>query len=138
MPLSIMNITKSNSSMNIENRLISKKWWCYNRLRYNKGLLIAGFIAFLLYCILGPIIIAPHEEFEETIFEMTFQGGLYLWMIIVANIFYNIGATIDEYFNKNNTQSFRERLFAIGYWFSFSLPILLILSVMVRFLIWGK
>lgn len=133
-----MNLTKLTLNMSIEDQSISKKWWSSQRLRYNKGLLIAGFIAFLLYCILGEIIIAPHEEFEETIFEATFKGGLYLWMIIIANIFYNIGGTIDEYFNKNNSQSFREKLFAIGYWFSFSLPILLILSVMVRFLIWGK
>jgi hypothetical protein len=133
-----MTITKSNSSMNIEDRLVSKKWWWYNRLQYNKGLLIAGFIAFLLYCILGPIFIEPHEEFEETGLEIAFQGMAYLIMMGIANAFYTLGYMADLSFNIQNCPLFRKRLFAIGYWFSFSLPILLILSVMLRFLIWGK
>jgi MFS family permease len=116
----------------------SKQWWWHNRLRYNKGLIIAGFIAFMLYCILGPIIIAPHEEFEETIFEMAFQGTAYFIMMLIANAFYTLGWLIDILANKSNSQLLRQRLFALGYWFSFALPILIILSVMARFLIWGK
>ncbi len=116
----------------------SKQWWWSQRRRYNKGLLISGFIAFILYCTLGPFIIGPHEEFEETIFEIAFQGFGYLIMMGIANLFYTFGWIMDIGFNTNNSQVFRERLFALGYWFSFSLPILLILSVMVRFLIWGK
>ncbi|MBS1501663.1 MAG: hypothetical protein JST32_06355 [Bacteroidetes bacterium] len=115
-----------------------KEWWWSKRYSYNKGLIISGFIAFLLYCILGPIIIGPHEEFEETIFDMGFQGSAYFVAIIIANVFYTLGWLIDISFNKNNSTRFRERLFALGYWFSFSLPILLTLSVMARFLIWGK
>jgi hypothetical protein len=116
----------------------SKQWWWSKRCKYNKGLFISGFIAFLLYCILGPLIIAPHEEFEETIFEMAFQGGIYLFMVGVANISYALGWIIDISFNKSDNQVFRERLFMLGYWFSFSLPILIILMVMIRFLIYGK
>ena len=118
--------------------LNARQWWWSKRCKYNKGLIIAGFIAFMLYNILGPFIIAPHEEFEETIFEMAFQGTAYAIAIGIANMFYTLGWIIDISFNKSNSQRFRERLFALGYWFSFSLPILLILSVMVRFLIWGK
>jgi hypothetical protein len=123
---------------NAENRAISRQWWLSHRLKYNKGLIIAGVIAFFLYCILGEIFIAPHEEFEETAFEMAFQGLLYLIMIGIANAFYSLGYLTDIFFNRNNSQLFRERLFALGYWVSFSLPILLTLSVMVRFFIWGK
>lgn len=124
--------------MDTEISFTARQWWQSNRLKYNRGLIIAGFIAFLLYCTLGPIIIEPHEEFEETIFEIAFQGFAYLIMMGLANIFYTLGWVIDSSFNKNNSQIFRKRLFALGYWFSFALPILLILSVMVRFLIWGK
>jgi hypothetical protein len=122
----------------LSSKSISKRWWWAKRCKYNRGLLIAGFIAFMLYCILGPIIIAPHEEFEETIFEMAFQGFGYCIMIVLANAFYTLGGIIDISFNENDNQLFRDRLFALGYWFSFSLPILIILSVMARFLIWGK
>ena len=121
-----------------EEQLDSRKWWLSNRYKYNRGLIIAGFVAFILYCVLGPIIIAPHEEFEETIFEMAFQGVAYLIMMGIANLIYSLGWLIDVSFNKNDNQLFRVRLFALGYWFSMVLPILLILSVMARFLIWGK
>jgi hypothetical protein len=124
--------------MNIEVISVSKQWWRSKRLSYNKGLLIAGFIAFILYCVLGEIIIAPHEEFEETIFAMAFQGFAYFIMICIANLFYTWGWVIDRSFNNDNSQRFREKLFALGYWFSFALPILIILSVMVRFLTLGK
>ncbi|MDP9082012.1 MAG: hypothetical protein M3O71_31745 [Bacteroidota bacterium] len=124
--------------MNTDALTKPSQWWLYKRIEYNKGLVIAGIIAFALYCVLGPIIIAPHEEFEETIFEIAFQGFAYLIMICVANVFYTLGWIVDTSFNKNNSLLFRKRLFAIGYWFSFALPILLILSVIARFLIWGK
>ena len=62
-------------------------WWGSKRCQYNKGLIIAGFIAFLLYCILGETIIAKHEEFEETIFEMALQGGIYLMTMMIAIFF---------------------------------------------------
>lgn len=124
--------------MVIKNLSESSKWWWYKRCKYNKGLIISGVTAFLLYCILGPIIIAQHEEFEETIFEMAFQGDAYLFMIVIANVIYTPGWVIDIIFNKSNSQLFRERLFALGYWFSFALPILLILGIMARFVIWGK
>lgn len=113
---------------------IARKWWGSKRYSYNKGLFISVFIAFLLYSILGEIIIAPHEEFEVTIFVMAFQGMAYLFMIGVANIFYCLGYLADIEFNKTNNQLFRERLFRLGYWFSFALPILFILGIVAIFL----
>ncbi|MDR3695829.1 hypothetical protein [Mucilaginibacter sp.] len=124
--------------MNTEEKLNARKWWWLKRGKYNKGLILSGFIAFLLYCILGPIFIAPHTEFEETLFEMAFQGIFYGFMMVLANVFYTSGWLIDLLFNKSNSEPFRRRLFALGYWFSFTLPISLILWVMTRFFIWGK
>jgi hypothetical protein len=113
---------------------VTKQWWSSKRIKYNKGLLIAGFVALILYCTLGPIFIAPHAvEFEETIFEMAFQGVAYLIMMIIANVFYTLGSLIDISLNTNNSQRFRNRLFSLGYWFSVALPSLIILSIMLRF-----
>ena len=64
-----------------------QEWWASRRLKYNTGLLLAGIIAFVLYCALGPIIIAPHEEFEETIFEIAFQGGMYFFYDAIGKSF---------------------------------------------------
>jgi len=111
------------------------KWWASQRWKYNRGLVISGGIAFLLYTILGEIIIAQHEEFEETIFEILFQAGVYFFMMIVANILYNFGWLLDVLFNKSDSLNFRRCLFTIGYWFSFALPILLILYIMIDHLI---
>ena len=115
-----------------------RQWWWHKRWKYNKGLVIAGIVGFLLYCILGPIFIAPHAiEFEETIFDIAFQGVAYLLAMIIANIFYSLGSIIDISFNKNNTQVFRERLSGFGYWFSVTLPSIFILSIMLHFFLMG-
>jgi hypothetical protein len=115
-----------------------KRWWWTQRCRYNKGLLWSGLIAFFIYSTLGELIIARYTEFEETIFEMAFQGGCYLFLMMLANLFYTFGWIIDLLFNKNNSQKFRNRTFCLIYWFSFGLPILLILSIMLRFLVTGR
>ncbi len=124
--------------MKTEASISARQWWFHKRITYNKGLIIAGIVAFLLYCILGQLIIAPRGDFEVTLFTTFFQGFAYLFMIGIANAFYSLGWIMDISFNKNDDLRFRERLFALGYWFSISLPILLILSIMIRFLIWGE
>jgi len=60
--------------MVIEGLSISRKWTRSKKCKYDKGLIVACFIAFLLYRILAPILVAPHEELEETIFlPVTFK-----------------------------------------------------------------
>ncbi|MDO3641601.1 hypothetical protein [Mucilaginibacter sp. L3T2-6] len=54
-----------------------RQWWWSKRLKYNIGLIISGFVAFMLYCLLGEAIIAPKEEFEVTLFTIFFQGRAY-------------------------------------------------------------
>jgi hypothetical protein len=70
------------------NQQTSKQWWASRRLRYNKGLVIAGLLAFLLYAILDSLLI--EDDFEITLFTIAFQGIGYLFMIGVANIFLGI------------------------------------------------
>lgn len=109
----------------IEQIVERRQWWWSKRLKYNLGLIISGFIAFMLYCILGQAIIAPKEEFEVTLFTIFFQGFGYLIMICIANVLYTLGWFIDMLFNPANSQRFRENLFRLGYWFSVALLILL-------------
>lgn len=122
----------------IDNPTSPARWWRSKRIQYNKGLLWAGLVAFALYCVLGPIFIAPHEEFEETLVEIIFQGVGYLIMMGIANLFYTLGWLSDVTVNRRNSQRFRERLFAVGFWFSVALPPLVILSVMARFYLYGS
>lgn len=127
----------TNSSDITINHLISKReWWTSRRLKYNRGLVIAELLAFLLYAILGSLLIAPHvEEFEITLFTILFQGIGYLFMIGVANVFYGLGPFVDKLYNKKNDEEFRKRLFNWGYWFSFSLPFSVPILVVVNYFI---
>ena len=114
----------------------SKEWWNSRRSKYNLGLVITGISAFILYCILGIFLIAPHDlNFEITIFSILFQGIGFLIMILLANICYQFGFIIDKTFNKTNSEKYRERLFNFGYYFSISLPLLVPLMIVVEYFV---
>lgn len=113
---------------------VINKWWSSRRWKYNKGLIIAGIIAFLLYAILGGILIEPYDNnFEITLFTTGFQGIGYLCMIGIANLFYFLGPALDKIFNKRNTEQFRGNLFKMGYWFSVGLPFLIPLIIIIQY-----
>lgn len=116
----------------------SATWWKNKRIKYNKGLIVAGFTAFAIYAILGIFLIAPHdEEFEITLFTIFFQSIGYLLMMGLANVCYNLGYMVDKHYNKDNNQAYRQRLFNFGFWFSvllpFLVPILVIISYFIHF-----
>ena len=103
-----------------------KKWWSNQRRKYNIGLAWAGVLAFICYAIVGTTLIIPHvKQFEITLFTTVFQGMGYLFMMLVANLFYNLGPWVDQTFNNSNSAAFRQRLFNIGFWFSCALPFLI-------------
>ncbi|MFN0292612.1 hypothetical protein [Pedobacter helvus] len=113
----------------------SKQWWSSRRLKYNKGLVIAGITAFILYAVLGEILIMPYDsEFEITLFTIAFQGIGYLFMMLIANLFYNLGHIADNMFNKDNSEQFRKLLFNFGYWFSFGLPFLIPTMIVIMYI----
>jgi hypothetical protein len=117
-------------------RKTSKMWWRQRRWSYNKGLVIAGISAFILYVILASCLIAPHDtDFEITLFTTLFQGIGYLFMMGVANVLYNLGYLVDSRFNTGNNESFRLRLYKMGYWFSFSLPFLIPLLIVIEYFV---
>jgi hypothetical protein len=114
----------------------ARVWWASKRLHYNKGLVIAGVTAFILYAILGSVLIAPYDyEFEISLFTILFQGIGYLFMMLIANLFYNLGYFVDTAFNKNNDNNYRVKLYSLGYWFSFCLPFLIPVLTVLRYLV---
>jgi hypothetical protein len=114
---------------------LKKDWWRKRRFQYNKGIIMAGITAFIAYCIVDEIYIAPHEEFEVTLFTIAFQGLGYLMMMGIANLFYNLGYVADRLFNKKNKEVFRKNLYGVGYWFSFCLPFLIPIILIFEFAI---
>jgi hypothetical protein len=111
-----------------------KEWWSQRRLNYNLGLIISGFIAFVLYVILGINLIMPYDfEFKITLFTIVFQGIGYSVMIVIANLFYSLGVRKDLNYNKENTNDFRDNLYSLGFWFSVSLPFLAPIMIVISF-----
>jgi hypothetical protein len=124
----------------IERNHLIKTWWAQKRLKYNIGLILAGIIAFLLYAILGSILIVPHDpDFEITLFTIAFQGFGYFIMILIANLFYYLGPLTDRLINKDNSEKFRKNLYNLGFCFSVGLPFLIPIIIVIQyFLLYAK
>jgi len=128
--------THSSNGIKEDNTPDVTRWWSERRRKYNKGLVIAGFTAFIAYAVLGELLIAPYDRyFEITLFTTLFQGIGYLFMVLVANLFYNLGPFLDKHFNTKNSNFFRNSLFYLGFWFSVGLPFLIPAMIIVEYLL---
>lgn len=124
------------SGANANEDLSSKNWWAQKRYTYNFGLVIAGFAAFLAYAVLGNLLIAPHDPgFEITLFTTLFQSVGYLIVMLLANGFYNLGYWVDVTFNKANSNTFRQTIFYLGFFFSMAVPFLAPLFIVIEYFI---
>ena len=111
-----------------------KKWWSEKRLKYNIGLIISGFLAFIAYSIVVEYVIPPAPDVEITLFTIIFQGIGYLIMMGIANIFYNIGEFSEKIIKPKNVDRFRKRTFNIGFWISCGLPFLIPIILLLTYL----
>ena len=111
-----------------------KKWWSGKRLKYNIGLIISGFLAFIAYSIVVGYVIPPAPDVEITLFTIIFQGIGYLIMMGVANIFYSLGEFSEEIIKPKNVNGFRKRTFNIGFWVSCGLPFLIPIILLLTYL----
>ena len=103
----------------------NETFWKKKRLKYNVGLIVAAIIAFIASVILGTYLIMPYDnEFEITLFALFFQGILFIIFVGIANLFYNLGYIVDKHYNKRNSETFRLRLYNLGFWFSVGVPFL--------------
>lgn len=98
-------------------------WWNKKRIKYNIGLIISGFLAFICYALVMQCIIMPKDPYAEiTLFTILFQGVAYLTMMLIANIIFYLGPIIENIVEPIDIDRFRKRTFGFGYWFSFILP----------------
>lgn len=125
---------------NFKSKAEVKEWWEGRRLNYNIGLVISGILAFICYAIVGTKLIMPYDNnFEITLFTIAFQGVGYLFAMLIANLFYNLGYWVDENYNKSDSEKFRRRLFNLGFGGSFGLPFIIpILTVVDYFIEYKK
>jgi hypothetical protein len=105
----------------------SREWWRGQRKRYNIGLIVAGLLAFVLY--VGVVEFFQQDkrmaDLEITLFTIIFQGVGYLIMMLIANLFFNLGAVAESILDPTNPDRFRTITFNLGFWFSVALPFLI-------------
>ncbi|MFK7814185.1 MAG: hypothetical protein AB8B59_16935 [Maribacter sp.] len=111
-----------------------KKWWSEKRLKYNLGLIISGFFAFILYSIVVKYLIPQGPDVEITLFTIIFQGVAYLILMVIANIFYNVGEFSEEIIKPKNIDRFRNLTFNIGFGLSCFLPFLIPIILLFTYL----
>ena len=108
-----------------ESNLSSWQWWESRRLRFNIGLIIAGFLAFILYLIVYfsysnriPM------EIDMTIFTILFQSVAYFFYMLLANVLFCLGAISENLPRMRSIESHRKFAYTIGFFLSVSLPFL--------------
>lgn len=104
----------------------AQSWWSKMRGRYNIGLIVAGLLAFLCYAAVLSIFHRDDRlaDVEITVFTVFFQGVSYLVMMLIANLFYNLGPLAESRCSPNHPEQFRKTIFNLGFWFSVALPFL--------------
>jgi len=106
----------------------SHEWWEAGRLKYNIGLVVSGIAAFICYGIVIEIYGKNDPEVEITIFTTAFQAVGYLFMMLIANVFYCLGEFTEKRIQPDNVSAFRTVTYTLGFWFSVCLPFLAPLS----------
>lgn len=102
------------------------RWWEGRRLRYNIGLVAAGWAAWALAATaiwtLAPLLPFRTDNPEVTLFTVLIQGVLYLLIMGVANLFYLLGPLSEAVLRPVDVDVYRRRMFGLGFWLSVALP----------------
>ena len=108
-------------------------WWHTQRPKYSKNVTIAFYLAFVAFLFIGFLLGHRMPGFETTVFTIVIQIiGIFI-ALKIAHLCFFLGFVAEKLWQPKNAQTFRNRLFAIGLYFScalpFTIPILLILRV---------
>jgi len=100
--------------------LLPVTWWNKRRKLYNIGLVLAGILGFCCYAVAVDRCIDLHVpgDWEVSGFTTLFQGVLYMFVILIANLFYSLGAWSERLIQPKNVQRYRKIMFGLGFGFS--------------------
>lgn len=98
----------------MENNTNARLWWLHQRIKFNKALMISGMLTFVIYTLFtAQIFGSPY--LTVTLNTMMVELIVYVFYMLMANLFYTIGWLSDLAFNTANTQKFRLYVFTGGY-----------------------
>ncbi|MEO6520391.1 MAG: hypothetical protein ABIN91_01830 [Mucilaginibacter sp.] len=106
------------------------KWWFKKRIQYNRALFFTGLMGFVAQAVQQSFNQNARQISNGLMPEMRVAGAALIAFLILANIAFTAGCVIDLIFNNKKSQSFRERLFLIGYGFA----IVALISCIIAFL----
>lgn len=109
----------------------SREWWAKRRWSYTRGLLFSGVAAFLCYLAVLGVFSNRFPCAEVTIFTTLFQGIGYLLMVLIANVIYSMAPVVERNVNPSTPERWRERMYWLGSRFSYLLPFLVPLVLVV-------
>jgi hypothetical protein len=98
------------------------QWWATKRFLYNVGLLAAGVVSFLLYVAIVWLWSDRLPCAEITAFTVAFQAIGFLFVMLLANVLYQLGPLAERIAEPKSPETFRKRFFALGFSFSLALP----------------
>lgn len=112
-----------------------EEWWRNMRRQYNMGFMIAGSVAFTIYCLIMFLLVFPQEPHAEISLEtVMFLFLVYALMLAFANLLYLLGPVVEKVVDPDDKSAFRKRLYNIECIVSFSLPFLVPLMVLFLYL----
>jgi hypothetical protein len=113
--------TRLSAALGIEMIKDRVHWWASRRRRYNAGLLVAGAVSFISYVAIAWTWNDYLPCVEITAFTVVFQVIGFLFAMLVANVFYQLGPFAERIVEPKSPERFRRRIFTLGFWFSVSL-----------------
>ena len=109
----------------------SRQWWAKRRWSYTRSLLFSGVGAFICYLAVLGIFSHSFPCAEVTIFTTVFQGIGYLLMVLIANVIYSMAPVVERAVDPSAPERWREKMYWLGSRFSYVLPFLIPLALMV-------
>ncbi|HZW15327.1 MAG TPA: hypothetical protein VFF66_03625 [Brevundimonas sp.] len=107
------------------------RWWEARRLRYNLGLAAAGWLAWGLFVVET---LWLRDTFSISVSLTLVQGLIWLIAMGVANLLYLLGPVSEIVLRPAEPETYRRRMFGLGFWFSVSVPFLFPAFVLVGIL----
>lgn len=106
-------------------------WWERRRLRYNLGLALAGWAAYVAAWLIGLALGQPMPDDPRQVLSTTlFLGTGFLVVMAGANIAYLAGVLVETIVRPRDVEAYRKRAWALGFWGSIALPFLFPLLVL--------
>lgn len=105
-------------------------WWERRRLRYNVGLAIAGWTAYVAAWLIMFALGEPMPNEPRQVLSMTlFLGAGFLVVMAAANVAYLAGVLTETIVRPRDLDGYRNRAWNLGFWGSLALPFLFPLLV---------